>query len=89
MAVSDLKEKVLINETIQPGENWDKVLSLGQLLKITDVCGQQGVDFLCYNAQNPKDALSRTKHNESRSKHTYIKRFSLVFGLRTSIDDCR
>jgi urea carboxylase-associated protein 1 len=55
VAVSDLKEKVLINETIQPGEHWDKVLSLGQFLKITDVCGQQGVDFLCYNAQNPKE----------------------------------
>ncbi|MDE0310120.1 MAG: DUF1989 domain-containing protein [Acidiferrobacterales bacterium] len=40
------------SETIPPGSYWHGVLTEGSLLRIIDVQGQQGVDFLCYNANN-------------------------------------
>ena len=42
----------LVNEVIKPGSYWHKVLKPGQCLRIVDLEGQQGVDFLCYNANN-------------------------------------
>lgn len=40
------------SDTVQPGNYWHGVLQEGSFLRIIDVQGQQGVDFLCYNANN-------------------------------------
>ena len=45
----------LTDEIIKPGEGWEKVIRPLQILRITDLEGQQGVDFLCYNANNPQE----------------------------------
>jgi len=42
-------------ETIAPGGSWSGIVSRGGVLKITDVEGQQGVDFLCYSAAHPEE----------------------------------
>ena len=45
-----------VSDTIVPaGQSWQGVLEVGQFLKITDLEGKQGVDFLCYNADNRKE----------------------------------
>ena len=54
MASSDKNQSIGI-EVVPPGQYWHSVLLKGSFLKIIDVQGQQGVDFLCYNANNLED----------------------------------
>jgi urea carboxylase-associated protein 1 len=42
-------------ETIAPGGSWSGIVNRGEVLKIIDVEGQQGVDFLCYSAADPEE----------------------------------
>ncbi len=37
---------------VAPGSPWSAVVAKGHFLTIVDLHGQQGVDFLCYNANN-------------------------------------
>ena len=42
--------------TIVPaGAPWSGIVRKGQVLRITDLEGQQAVDFLCYNAADPQE----------------------------------
>ena len=42
--------------TIVPaGAPWSGIVRQGQVLRITDLEGQQAVDFLCYNAADPQE----------------------------------
>ncbi len=41
-----------LDEIIPPGSSWIETIRNQQILRITDLHGQQGVDFLCYNADN-------------------------------------
>ncbi|MBN35233.1 MAG: urea carboxylase [Rhodospirillaceae bacterium] len=44
----------VVNESIVgAGQPWTGIVEPGQHLRITDLEGRQGVDFLCYNADNP------------------------------------
>jgi len=45
----------LRDETVAPGRPWAGVVKRGQVLRITDLDGRQGVDFLCYNAARPEE----------------------------------
>lgn len=47
--------KVLEDHLVPPGHGWAKVVGQRQVLRIVDVEGKQGVDFLCYNARNPEE----------------------------------
>ena len=40
---------------IPPGSHWSGIIKAGGTLKIVDLEGGQGVDFLCYNADNTKE----------------------------------
>ena len=40
---------------IPPGGYWSSIIKIGKTLKIIDIEGGQGVDFLCYNADNTKE----------------------------------
>ena len=44
-----------IDTTIGPGQPWSTIVPEGHHLTIIDVEGQQGVDFLCYNAERPEE----------------------------------
>ncbi len=43
----------MLNEIIPAGAPWSGIVKRGQTLRITDLEGQQAVDFLCYNADEP------------------------------------
>lgn len=46
-------ETAISREVIAAGAPWSGLIARGRRLKITDIEGRQGVDFLCYNADNP------------------------------------
>ena len=48
-----VKGEVLSDEIVPARAPWGAVLAQGQVLRIVDVEGRQGVDFLCYNATDP------------------------------------
>jgi urea carboxylase-associated protein 1 len=43
------------DDVIPAGAPWSGVLRRGQILRIVDLEGRQGVDFLCYNAARPDE----------------------------------
>ena len=56
--MSDSKQhamRAIVDQTIPAGKPWARVIEKGQSLRIIDVHGHQGVDFLCYNAHAPEE----------------------------------
>jgi len=50
-----------VHDEIVPAKKpWSGVIKTGDKLVITDLEGQQAVDFLCYDANNPSDRYSAT-----------------------------
>jgi urea carboxylase-associated protein 1 len=47
--------RVLDDQTIAAGGDWSGIIRRGQVLRIVDLEGQQAVDFLCYNAEDPSE----------------------------------
>ena len=45
----------ILDEIIQAGKAWSAVVLKGHYLSIVDIEGQQGVDFLCYNAADAEE----------------------------------
>jgi urea carboxylase-associated protein 1 len=45
----------LRSDVIPPGAPWSAIIRRGQVLRIVDTEGRQGVDFLCYSAANPEE----------------------------------
>jgi len=45
----------IVDESLPAGKPWARTIEKGQRLRIVDVHGQQGVDFLCYNAHAPEE----------------------------------
>jgi hypothetical protein len=46
----------IVSEEIVPaGKPWSAIVKQGQRLRIVDLEGEQGVDFLCYAAANPEE----------------------------------
>jgi urea carboxylase-associated protein 1 len=50
-----MNAKQEIDQIIPAGGSWSAVVPKNSFLIITDTKGQQGVDFLCYNADNPEE----------------------------------
>jgi uncharacterized protein len=46
---------VVRDDMVPPGEGWADVVRRGQILRIVDQAGKQGVDFLCYHATQPEE----------------------------------
>jgi len=46
---------VIKSEVIPACAGWNAQMKQGQVLRITDIEGQQGVDFLCYAAASPEE----------------------------------
>jgi uncharacterized protein len=44
-----------VNTIVPAGAPWSAIVRQGQVLRITDLEGQQAVDFLCYNAADPQE----------------------------------
>jgi urea carboxylase-associated protein 1 len=47
--------KIVLEEIIPAGQPWSAIIRQGQRLRIVDLEGDQGVDFLCYDAANPEE----------------------------------
>ena len=45
----------MFDETVAAGKPWSAVVPKDHYLTIIDLEGQQGVDFLCYNADDPEE----------------------------------
>ena len=43
------------DDIVAAGRPWSGILEAGQRLRIIDLEGRQGVDFLCYNAERPEE----------------------------------
>ncbi len=50
----------VLDEVIAARKPWGGKIHRGQVLRITDLEGQQAVDFLCYDAANPNERYSAT-----------------------------
>ena len=44
-----------MNTIVPAGAPWSGIVGAGEVLRITDLEGQQAVDFLCYNAADPQE----------------------------------
>ncbi len=47
--------KVLVEQHVAAGAPWSGIIEAGDRLRIVDLEGHQGVDFLCYNADDPQE----------------------------------
>ena len=46
---------VVHDEIVAPGARWSARVGRGRVLRIIDLEGEQGVDFLCYDAADPRE----------------------------------
>lgn len=44
---------ILHDEIVAPRRPWSRILAKGEILRLVDLEGQQAVDFICYNADDP------------------------------------
>jgi len=50
----------VLDKVVAPRQPWGSRIQKGQILRITDLVGQQAVDFLCYDAVDPSERYSAT-----------------------------
>ena len=50
-----MSANLISDEIVAAGMPWSGIVTKGQYLSIIDVEGEQGVDFLCYNAERPEE----------------------------------
>jgi urea carboxylase-associated protein 1 len=55
MADSEPNGQIITDQVVAPREPWSAVIPKGQYLRIVDLEGLQAVDFLCYDAADPKE----------------------------------
>src|SRR5450755_230284 len=48
-------QQIALRQIVPAGQPWSAILRRGQRLRIVDTEGDQGVDFLCYAADNPEE----------------------------------
>jgi len=49
------KSQILEDCVVEAGFGWSRVLAPGDRVRFIDLEGQQAIDFLCYNADNPAE----------------------------------
>lgn len=70
-------ESALLNGVVLAGEGWIYELKPGQILRITDLEGNQAVDTLFYDADNPSDHYSATA-TIAHQKNVYLTAGSVL-----------
>jgi uncharacterized protein len=51
---------IIIDEVVPAGRPWGRAVRQGEILRLVDLKGQQAVDFLCFDAKDPRDRYSAT-----------------------------
>lgn len=69
---------MLTEHTIAPGCGWSGVVEAGGLLRIVDVKGHQGVDFLCYNAANTAERYN-APNTIKAAEHIFLSKDSVIY----------
>ncbi|GHD62001.1 urea carboxylase [Thalassobaculum fulvum] len=52
--------RTLLDHVVPATTGWSHVVRAGETLRIVDLEGRQAVDFLCYDAHDPRDRYSAT-----------------------------
>jgi len=73
-----LKRKIIKEEVIPAGQPWSGELKKGQVLRIIDLEGQQGLDFLCYNKDNTKERYN-APHSIKRAATLNLTRGHVLY----------
>ena len=68
----------MYENTVTPKSSWSGIIKKGQRLKITDLEGQQAVDFLCYNNNDRSDRYSATNTVKVQG-NVYVGLGSILF----------
>ena len=55
MPAPDPTTSTLVDEIVAARKPWGGIIRKGEILRITNIEGQQAVDFLCYDAADPGD----------------------------------
>ena len=80
-----------LDKVVAAGEPWGGRIPKGQVLRITDLEGQQAVDFLCYDADDPSDRYSATNTIKVQGR-IYVEKGTVLYSdtgraLMTVIED--
>jgi urea carboxylase-associated protein 1 len=67
--------------TVQPGQPWGRKLVKGQHLRIIDLMGKQAVDFLCYEAEDPKSRYNAA-NTIKKSVNIFLRKGSSLWSDR-------
>ena len=84
-------EGVVYDFAVPPRRPWSRVVKAGEILRIVDLEGQQAVDFLCYNANDPDDRYNAMNTIKVQG-NTYIDKGTVLYSdaglpLFTVIED--
>jgi hypothetical protein len=66
------------DETVAPGKPWSRQLKAGEHLRIVDLEGQQAVDFICFDANDPEDRYSASNTIKVQGS-VYINRGTILY----------
>ena len=89
MAQTDTMDAMKL--VIPAGASWSGRIRAGQVLTITDIEGRQGVDFLCYGADNPEEryhaANTLKKSGTLRLTTGHVLYSDIARPMMTIVDD--
>ena len=68
----------VVNETCKAGDPWSGIVKKGQIFRILDLEGNQAVDTLFYNADNPEERYS-TSDTVQRQGKVYLSTGSVLY----------
>lgn len=71
-------EGVSYDFTVPARQPWSRVVRAGEILRIVDLEGQQAVDFLCYNANDPGDRYNAMNTIKVQG-NTYIDKGTVLY----------
>src|SRR5580704_7714737 len=60
--------EIVLNAVVPPGRPWGHRVAQGDRLRLIDLEGQQAVDFLCYDVEDPTDRCCATNTIKDRGK---------------------
>ncbi len=82
---------VVYDFTVPARQPWSRVIKAGEILRIIDLEGQQAVDFLCYDANDPGDRYNAMNTIKVQG-NTYVAKGTVLYSdagkpLFTLIED--
>jgi urea carboxylase-associated protein 1 len=79
---------------VDPGGSWGARLARGALVRFVDLEGKQAVDFLCYNARDPRDRYNAANTMKMAS-NVFVNPGTVLYGeyatalMKVTASSCR